>query len=200
MVFLRASVVVCLPVVLVVAGCSEVPANSDGGTADTDTDSDTDGDTDTDSDTDGDTDTDTDSYPYGDPCAGEIEVDGVSWCRCDVGQSWNGETCEGDSIGWFDWDSALESCPEGYFIASNVQYAELLGNCVGNFDDNDLIECDSCGQNDSCVSIFGFTTHTRWTANGYGGMGLAWAVSLYPGDLFAIEKDNDETVRCRRYE
>ncbi len=199
MVILRASVAVCLLITLFVVGCSNVPSNSDGGTADTDTDTDTDGDTDTDSDTDSDTDTDTDTYIYGEPCAGEVEVDGVFWCRCDVGQTWNGETCEGDSKS-FIWESALESCPDGYFPAFNFYYAELLGNCVGDFDVDDWITCDRCDQSDSCISVFGYTPQSFWTANGYDGEAdLAWAVDLHNGYFVAIEMGNTRFVRCIGY-
>ncbi len=199
MVITRASVAVCLLFALFVAGCSDIPANIDGGTADTDTDSDTDGDTDTDSDTDSDTDTDTDSYPYGDPCAGEVEVNGVFWCRCDVGQTWNGETCEGDSK-HIDWESASDSCPEGYLVPYHTKYAELLGNCDGNFDDDDLIFCDRCDQSDSCIAVFGDPPQPYWTATPYGEMDLAWAVDLHNGKFVAIEMDGTAIVRCRRYE
>ncbi len=188
---LRASVAVCLLVAMFVGGCSDGPSSIDGGTAD--------GDTDTDADTDSDTDTDTGPDIYGDPCAGEVEVDGVFWCRCDVGQSWNGEICEGDSKG-FDWESASESCPVGYVVAHHFDYAELLGNCNGNFDDNNLIFCDSCSQSDSCISIFGDTIHTLWTANSYDAESdLAWVVILYPGELTTIDMYDTARVRCLRY-
>ena len=165
-----------LVTVLVCGGCSKSSSSGDAGS-----------------------DTDTDSYPYGDPCGVEIEVDGVSWCRCDVGQTWNGETCEGDSK-FFNWESASESCPEGYFVAPNVSYAELLGNCSSNFDEDNHITCDSCDQSDSCSSVFGFGAGIRWTASYYGVMGQAWAVLLNPGYFETIEKECTEHVRCCKWE
>ncbi len=178
--YIDAPLLLGLVLAVAAAGCSEDPSGGNGGDADTDT--------------------DTDSYFYGDPCAGEVEVDGVFWCRCDVGQSWNGEICEGDSEK-FGWESASEICPEGYGLPSHVDFAALLGNCSGDFDEDDMVTCDSCSQSESCVAVFEDDPfRSYWTANGPGEMDMALAVQLSDGDFYWMEMDYSERVRCRRWE
>ncbi len=188
--YIDAPLLLGLVLAVVAAGCSDDPSGNNGGDADTDADTDIDTDADT----------DTDSYLYGDPCAGEVEVDGIYWCRCDVGQSWNGEICEGNSKD-FDWDSAWEICPEGYSMAHHIDFAALLGNCDVDFDDDyDMVTCDSCSQSASCISVFEDDPFGHyWTANGYES-NSAWAVQLSSGEFFAYEMDYEDSVRCCRYE
>ena len=174
------NLLVGLVLAVAATGCSDDPSGNNGGDTDTDT--------------------DTDSYFYGDPCAGEVEVDGIYWCRCDVGQSWNGEICEGNSKD-FDWDSAWEICPEGYSMAHHVDFAALLGNCNVDFDDDyDMVTCDSCSQSASCISVFEDDPFGHyWTANYYDSYS-AWAVRLSDGTFSSFETDYTDSVRCCRYE
>ena len=167
----------------------------------------TDADTDADSDADSDTDSDTDTSYCGTIHEVRQPSTDLCWRRCMLGQTWNGNSCEGTGFYtvWCDATGEEEGCcvPEnpgmnacedilgtGYRLPTKEEYMDMLGNCVGD-------DCDSCVESENCSDMFGLEGYTYWTST-YEGDSEAWEQNLANGVSHTIPVYNITYIRYLR--
>jgi hypothetical protein len=170
-----------------------------------------DADADTDSDSDADSDDDEDFCLPGEVQQPETDL---CWWRCPLGQTWDGDTCEG-SAPWMNWcqasgitlnnhceaiDEGTSQCEAllgaGYRLPTNLELANLLGNCESDVLNGGNGYCDTCETSATCSGMFGDDSDWYWSSKHYGS--FAHHARFSQGLLFQYGLIYGSAVRCVR--
>jgi hypothetical protein len=117
---------------------------------------------------------------------------GLMWMRCNLGQQWDGNTCNGMAAG-FSWGEALNA-------AVLTKFSVYSDWRLPNKNELESIVEEHCVLPSINTSVFPTTPLTfHWTSTPYTGLGTgAWSVDFGFGVVTATEKSGKVYVRLVR--
>jgi hypothetical protein len=114
------------------------------------------------------------------------------WMRCNLGQQWDGTTCNGTATG-FSWGEALNA-------SVLKRFSDYSDWRLPNKNDLESIVEERCVSPSINTEVFPATPLTfHWTSTPYAGLGTgAWSVDFGFGVVTATEKRGKVYVRLVR--
>ncbi|MFW5443864.1 MAG: DUF1566 domain-containing protein [Methylococcaceae bacterium] len=120
---------------------------------------------------------------------------GLMWMRCELGQTWDGTTCNGSSQA-YQWTAALQ-------VAETYTFAGYSNWRLPNKNELDSIVEEACNAPAINTLVFpvillSFSSYT-WSSSPYADHSYdAWAVDFYDGFIEYRQKTNGNFVRLVR--